>query len=283
MSNVKRLFLFAGYSSDNRIDNTLVFYVKKLSHHGDVILCMDSNCPGSELNKVHDYTIAGIGVRHGEYDFGSYKRCFQYARDNKILDKYDFVYLVNDSVFGPLFNITNILKRLESVSSDACGLVESVHKTHSFMESWFVCVNKKIATSVWFNEFMSNITIQKSKSSITVQYEHGLSNLIKNNNCSWTGLYRVHGRTTYNKPKKLFKIGCPFIKKACFTRHGGALGGQIKYILSHSDKILVNAIMQYANRVYGTKYTSWLLTNNPYKIIIRKIKYGIQKIINGGI
>ena len=29
-----------------------------------------------------------IATRHGEYDFGSYKRGFQYARDKKILNNY---------------------------------------------------------------------------------------------------------------------------------------------------------------------------------------------------
>ena len=68
MSNNKRLFLFAGYDARGVIDDALVFYIKNLSESGDVILCMDSDCPDSELNKIKQYTIARMGTRHGEYD-----------------------------------------------------------------------------------------------------------------------------------------------------------------------------------------------------------------------
>lgn len=277
MSRNKRLFLLAGYNKKGIIDDALVFYIKSLSKYGDVILCMDSDCSAPELSKITPYTITAFGTRHGEYDFGSYKRAYQYALEHDILNDYDFVYMANDSVYGPLHDIAPILKQMESQNTDACGLIKSIHKTHSFMESWFVCINKKIATSTWFNEFMSNITRQTNKCAITILYEHGLSNLIKNNNCSWSGLYHVYGRATYNNPKRLFKSGCPFIKKMSFTRHNGAIGHQLYYVLSHCDKTARDAVISSANATYTREYISWLLTPNPFAPIIRGIKYAIQK------
>ena len=69
----KRLFLFAAYHPKNIVDDALVYYVKSLSKFGDVVLCMDSDCPTSEMNKLKKYTLHTIATRHGEYDFGSYK------------------------------------------------------------------------------------------------------------------------------------------------------------------------------------------------------------------
>ncbi len=283
MSTYKRLFLFAGYDPNGIIDDALIYYMRELSAIGDIVICIDSNCSKSEINKLKKYTLNAIAMRHSEYDFGSYKRCFQYAYDNKLLKKYDFVYLVNDSVFGPIFNIKNTIEKLEKIPTDAAGLVVAKHKTHSYMESWFVRLNKKIFLSSWFKDFMSNIEHQEYKYLITVKYEHGLSNLIQNNNCSWSGLYEFYGRFTYNNPKKLFKLGCPFIKKASFTRHNGALGNQIKYILNHADKKAAESIITTTNRIYGEKYMNWFLTDNPLKIFIRKTKYALTKIKNGQI
>lgn len=283
MKNTNRLFLFAGFDKDSIIDDALIYYVSALSKFGDVIVCMDNDCKKSELDKLKPYTIHVISGRHGEYDFGSYKRMYQYAYDKEILNKYEKLYLVNDSVFGPLFDIQETIKNIESLPTDAASLVISKHKTHVFMESWFIRLNKKIFTSHWFYEFMSSVKAEEYKYIITVKYEHGLTNLIKNNHCSWDGLYKFYGRFTYNNPKGLFKNGCPFIKKASFTRHNGAMGKQIRYILNHADKSANTAIMTTANRVYGEKYIKWLLTSNPLKILLRNIKYAKQKIKNGEI
>ena len=282
-SNFKRLFLFAGYSPDGIIDDTLVYYAENLSHFGDVILFLDCDCDNSELMKLKPYCKYVGAKRHGEYDFGSYKRAYQYARDKKLLDKYDYAYIVNDSVFGPMFDMSNIITRIESISSDACGLVVSKHKTHSFMESWFVRLNKQIFLSNWFDEFISSVTIQPTKNRVTVRYEHGLSKLINEHNLSWNGIYICRGRATYNNPKKLFKLGCPFIKKACFTRHNGSLGRDIKYILRKSDQNAATNTMHTATRIYGANHMNWLLTSNPIKILVRSLGYAIKKIKNGKI
>ena len=276
----KRLFLFAGYDKEGIIDDALIYYVKSLSKYGDIILCMDCNCTKSETDKIKQFTIHTITKKHGEYDFGSYKRAFQYATNNDLLKKYDYLYLVNDSVFGPMFNMDNTIKNIEKTPTDAAGIVISKHKTHKFMESWFIRLNKKVFLSLWFHEFITNVQSEQYKYIITVKYEHGLTNLIKKHDCSWDGIYKVRGRFTYNRPRTLFKYGCPFIKKMSFTRHNGACGKQIKYILNHADVHAVDAIIKTANRIYGEKYMNKFLTCNPMKIVIRNIKYLIQKYGN---
>lgn len=281
MPMVKRLFLFAGYDKNGIIDDALIYYMEQLHKFGDVILCMDSDCKKTETDKVKRYCIHVIATQHGEYDFGSYKRAYIFAQDNHILNDYDIVYLLNDSVFGPTINLYNTLQRAESSETNATGLVVSKHRTHKFMESWFIKLDKKIFTAAWFNKFITSVKHEKNKADITVKYEHGLSNLILSNHLSWGGIYVIWGRYTYNHPKQLFNQGCPFIKRASFTRHNGAIGGQIKYILEHCDKRAKNAILQTAYRIYGTEYMNWLLTENPFKIFLRKVKYAAHKIFGG--
>lgn len=281
MSKNKRLFLFAGYDKDGIVDDALIYYVSQLSKHGDVVLYMDNDCKKTETNKLKNYTLFAGAEKHGEYDFGSYKRAFQYAHNKDLLKNYDYIYLVNDSVFGPVFNIQKTLKEIESLKSDAAGMVISKHKTHSFMESWFVRLNNKIATSEWFYDFITNVKQEEFKYIITVKYEHGLTNTIKNNGCTFDSLFVYHGRFTYNNPKYLFKHGCPFVKKASFTRHNGDLGSQVKYILNHCDKKATESIIKTANRIYGNEYMDNFLTYNIFKIFIRKITYALKKIKNG--
>lgn len=283
MEKSKCLFLFAGYDKEGIVDDALIYYVSNLAKIGDVVVCMDCDCEKSEIDKLKPFAIHTIAQRHGEYDFGSYKRAYQYAKDKDILKNYDYVYLVNDSVFGPMFDMTKIFTKMEQTNKDAVGLVVSKHKTHTFMESWFVQLNKKIFTSDWFDEFISNVQREDYKFIITVKYEHGLTNLIRQNKCSFDGIYHINGRKTYNQPKSLFRHGCPFVKKLSFTRHNGALGGQIKYILKRGDKNAIKSVITTANRIYGKKYMDWFLTSNPIKILCRNIKYGLKKLRSGEI
>ena len=279
----KRLFIFAGYDANGVIDDALIHYVRTLSRHGDVVLCMDSYCKKSELDKIRPFVLHAIAIRHGEYDFGSYKRAYAWARDKKILKNYTDVYMVNDSVFGPMFDIKRTLKNMESTKTDATGLVVAHHKTHAYMESWFVRMGRKIFLTPWFDNFIMSVQHEEHKYIITVKYEHGLTNVIQENGGAYAGIYDIRGRFTYNYPKRLFKRGCPFVKRACFTRHNGAAGCQIRYILNHIAPSIRDAIMVTANRVYGEKYMHWLLTRNPLRIWTRNIKYAFKKLKSGEI
>jgi len=68
-----------------------------------------------------------------------------------------------------------------------------------------------------------------------------------------------------------------------FTRHNGALGKQVKFILNRCDKTASKAIKKTAQRLYGKEYMNWFLTSNPVKILYRNITYVITKLKNGEI
>ena len=86
---MKRLFLFAGYDRDGIVDDSLLWYLKSLSGLGDIVFVMDNDATDVEIEKVRQIpnVLYANAVRHGEYDFGSYKRAYIWARDNKLLEK----------------------------------------------------------------------------------------------------------------------------------------------------------------------------------------------------
>ena len=277
----KRLFIFAGYNAAGRVDASLVYYVRALSRFGDVVLYMDSNVPKSELKKLAPYTVYAGAARHGEYDFGSYKRAYIWSRDNLDLKKYDIMYLVNDSVFGPLTDMTTTFAKMESIDTSAFGLVGNPHHDHPHIQSWFVGLRKKIFTAKWFDDFMMSITKLPDKGSVAMIYEHGLSNLIVKHGHTWKCVYNIAGRGVYNRVKYLFRVGMPFIKKVAFTRHNGRLGGQLCYVMKHCDADARDAIMCGARDTWGDEYINRLMTRNPLRLMWRGITYATPKIIAG--
>lgn len=277
----KRLFLFAGYNAHGRIDAALVFYVAQLSKLGDVVLVMDSDIAPGELKQIAPYVKYAAATRHGEYDFGSYKRAYQYARKNMNMAQYDFVYMVNDSVYGPTRPLAPICDKMESWRAAAFGLVCNPKKTHPHIQSWFIGMRPDVFLSQWFDEFITSVKKLESKGMVTYMYEHRFSALVVEHGMQWQCMWTIKNRGVYNRVKKMYRMGVPFIKKLAFTRHGGRLGRQISYVLRHCAPDARHAIMSAACDAYGTGYVQWLPTRNPIKIIYRNIAYAVRKTFGG--
>jgi len=97
--NSKRISLFAGYDVDGLIDDSVILFVKELSRHSDVYFLSDSELQDGELDKLQDFVKGAWGIRHGEYDFGSYKRLACYLVGWDKIEEYDELILVNDSSY----------------------------------------------------------------------------------------------------------------------------------------------------------------------------------------
>jgi len=278
MPTPKRLFLIAGYEAKGNINPAIVHQVRELSKHGDCVFVMDYDARESELAKLKTYCIYTLAIRHREYDFGSYKRGFTWAMENLDLSNYDFMYMLNDSVYGPLFDIESYLKEMESFGTEAFGMVKKTGGRFEHIQSWFIGMTKTVFLSQWFKQFILSVKQLKTKTDVTELYENGFTQQLNDKEIQWKCLYNIYNRGIYNRIKHLFKIRMPFMKKLAWTRHYGSLGRQILFVLNRLPPNLRRDILISARDTLGTQYVNWLLTKNPLKIFIRKIKYIISRL-----
>lgn len=280
---MKRLFLFAGYDPQGMIGKSMLHYVSSLSAYGDVIVVMDNECAPEEIRKLSGLVLHAEACRHGEYDFGSYKRAFMWAESGSRLVDYDVCYLVNDSVFGPFRDLGKYFTRMESGGegrADAFALVINPHRRSPHMQSWFMGFRRNVFLATWFRDFLHGISRQPSKEIICSLYETGLSASLGLHGCRMYSLYEVKGRSIYNDVRKLYRKGIPFVKKSAFTRHGGSLGAQVKYVLDHADTHVREAILSDAERIWGHDFVRNFLTDNRLVILFRYLRYIISKLVS---
>ncbi len=246
----KRLFLFAAYDKQGIIDDTLLHYVRCLAEYGDVIFWMDNTAANAELNKLNQIpnVLHKVAERHGEYDFGSYKRGYLWAYKKKILKKYDWVYLVNDSVYGPLFDIRNILEDLESRNVDLTGMIDFTNKfTPIQVQSWFVGLSARVANSDFIRNFMAQVRSQTDKQLIVLKYEVGLSQVVLRHGYKMSTY--ISGETgdgqhrVYDAPLEMLKLGLPFIKKQGLANLFG-----MQYLYPYTTELFVDQIYHNAVR-----------------------------------
>lgn len=212
---------------------------------------MDNDAPDTELAKVQNIpnVLHAEATRHGEYDFGSYKRGYIWAQDNKILNKYDWVYLVNDSVYGPLWNIEQILDDLESRDADMTGMIYNNNDAcPPHIQSWFVGLSQEIATSKFFADFLHNVKQELTKDEIVVRYEIKMSQIIFQHGYKASTFKTMYNNgqlyDMYITPKAMLREGMPFIKKSIIYK----LNNPILLYPYTSDE-LIGSIYDNAKRI----------------------------------
>jgi lipopolysaccharide biosynthesis protein len=269
----RRLFLFAAYDAAGQVGASLLWYMKALSENGDIIFVADSDFDGKQMELLEPYVLHAEATRHGEYDFGSYKRAFKWAQANCNMTSYDYVYMVNDSVYGPLYDIRPYLEKMESLGTEAFGLVHNPHRRTPHLQSWFIGMSGLVYSSQWFSDFIESVTAEGTKEDVCVKYETGFTELLVRHSIKTAALFYVSGKKIYNSVYRLYRQGLPFLKKAAIVRHNGCLGGKVSRILNCLEPQCRGAILSDADRVYGAGYMNGFLTGNPIVIAARYISY----------
>lgn len=277
MTMVRRLFLFAAYDQQKLVGEALLWHVRRLSECGDVVLFMDSDCPEGELSRLSPYVLHSGAERHLEYDFGSYKRCYEWAAANLDLGSYDFLYMVNDSVYGPLGDILPVLESMESLAVPAFSLVLHPDARLPHLQSWFVGLSGEVFRSGWFGDFLLSVKRQPRKEDVCLLYENGFCELLRSRGISYRGLYSVSGKGIYDRVLSVFKRGVPFVKKSAFLRHNGSAGWQLRRILDSVSPEIRSLVLSDAERLYGAEYVERLLSCTPFRSLLRLISYSLEK------
>lgn len=269
---MKKLAIFAGYDKDNIIDDYVVYYIKELKKIADIIYVSDCNMSDNELKKIDNYCIHIINGRHEEYDFGSYKRGYLYAKENNILNNYDHLIFCNDSCYGPFFNLENIINEMNNYDFGGLYISKDLKiANHDYITSFFIFINKNIFDKDFFNDFIKNIKKEEDKMDIIKKYEFGLSKLMLDNNIELKAIFNDNGEFNrpYFNPLSLIREGFPFLKRHVLEKNItvplniNELKDIIKIIKNNYD---ITLIVNHLNRVADYTQIKYLFQKyKPYK------------------
>ena len=171
---MKRLAIFAHYDKQCIVDEYVVLYLESLKKSVDkIIFVSDCILSADELKKIDHLVFATICEEHGEYDFGSYKRGFFFAKNS--LENYDELVILNDSCYLTS-SLEAVFKEMTTRRAyDFWGLTlnQDCHPEH--VQSYFLVFTKKVFTSDVFLKFFDSVKKEKNKASIILNYEIGLT------------------------------------------------------------------------------------------------------------
>ena len=120
-------------------------------------------------------------ANHG-YDFGSWRLGLESLGASGVFDE---VVCVNDSVYGPLWDLGGVLADRRVADADFWGMVRSDQPPRSrrgrpapHVQSWFFAARRRLLDHPAWRTFWQGVVPQPSKEAVIDRYELGLSEMV---------------------------------------------------------------------------------------------------------
>ncbi len=202
------------------------------------------------------------------FDFGAWKDAIKLIGFKEITN-YDCLVLMNDTCFGPLFDIGEVFKIMEAKNVDFWGITNHRKTPYEMpgtnepipehIQSYFLCFNKKVITSKIFKRFWVNVDDNLIDVNKVIQkYETQLTTILKDEGFSYD-VYIDTSKNNFIHPNALnchtdillLKYKIPFVK--------------IKTFLWVGDSETPKNVLDIIKKEY--KYPISLIENHVYKLL----------------
>lgn len=181
---LSKLAIFAHYDKQDIIEDYVVDYLKSLREvANNIIFVSDCTLSAQELSKIHGLVAKIIAQKHGEYDFGSYKRGMIFAKTESKninstigkLEDYDQLIMANDSCYLTS-SLAPAFKEMSSRKScDFWGMTQNTEQFLPHIQSYFLVFNKNVFLHQGFFDFFLSVKKEGAKLDIVENYEVGLT------------------------------------------------------------------------------------------------------------
>ena len=146
----------------------MVDYVKKLKQISpNIIYVTDNPIKRREIEKLEPYVTQLLAYRHGEYDFGSYKRGFLLLQKQGQFDK---LILANDSTFPLAKSFSPLIQDMERKNTDIYGITANVSPTWH-IQSYFLIFTPQVWQHPAFASFLGSVKPETDSAYVIYKYE----------------------------------------------------------------------------------------------------------------
>lgn len=175
-TSLRRAIVLAHFDPEGRFDRYVIDAAGAYRRMADRLVLV-SNSGGRLPHELSDLVDDYMPRANVGYDFGAWKDGLTRIERGA----YDEIVCVNDSVYGPLFDLAPAFKDRRTAAADLWGMVLSDQATGRdrpripHLQSWFIGMRRPLLESDWFDAFWSSVAPVSSKREVVERYEIGLS------------------------------------------------------------------------------------------------------------
>ena len=171
-----RTAVVASYFGDGVIPPALLYFLRGLRGVADNIVLV-GDCPvrPEEVEKLRGIVAVAKFGRHGQYDFGSYRRGLETARAEGLLDASlaDELVVANDSCYGPVYPFAEGFAKMAARDVDFWGYMgyRGFGSTPDFIQSFFYVFRRRVIDSGKLDEFLGGVRGKIERDKVIAKFE----------------------------------------------------------------------------------------------------------------
>lgn len=188
---MNKILLFSHYNKHNRLLDYVIYWLEHLKPiFAKIIFISNSHLADEHKHVLNKYCDNIIERSNIGYDFGAWKDAML-AEGWDALIGYDSVTLMNDTCFGPMFDMQEFYAEMESrqcdfwgntrhraLYRDGRGKKQVAISIPEHLQSYFLVFNKNVVSSETFQEFWSDVTYENDVCKVIDKYEIQLTQIL---------------------------------------------------------------------------------------------------------
>ncbi len=182
----KRIAIYVFYDKYGVVDDYVTYFLSRLRNVTDYCIFVSQiKLCDAEKQKVNKFAEEIICRENIGFDAGAIKDVLINYAGKEIIASYDELVLVNDSIYGPFYDLNKCFEKMEKY--DFWGMTRNGGSgTVPFhLQSYFLVINKKMLHSEDFYSYWEQMEYYESFEEVLQNYEFGFTKYFSERGYSW--------------------------------------------------------------------------------------------------
>ncbi len=183
----KTTTIFAAYSADGSVSDYVLTYLKALKEVSpNIIFITDNKIQRREIKRLAPYINQIIAERHGEYDWGSFKRGLEILKQQGMLNNPEatskeepLLIFANDSSLLVAPTLKPIFQEMQTRKADFWGITANKDGMYH-LQSYFLVFTPKVYQSIEFYGYLQAVKAEKDGLTVAYRYEVPFTGFLEN-------------------------------------------------------------------------------------------------------
>ena len=189
-----RTAIVASYFGRGEVPETLVYLLKGLREVVDNIVYVgDCKVFSAEVEKLRGLVAVAKFERHGQYDFGSYRRGFEICRAEGLVDPSaaDELVMMNDSNYGPVFPFSESFGEMSAKGCDFWGYTGYDAFGNIHISSYFYVFRRAVLDGTVLDGFLAGVDGPIERDKVIIKFEFRLTKCLEDSGFKWATLVPI--------------------------------------------------------------------------------------------
>ena len=201
----RRVAVFVHYDPDGKVQPFVLAYLQALRDLAiETVFVTNSGKLTAEAKAALRPLCAAVLIRRNiGYDFGAMRDGLDHVGAKP--ETIDLLLVLNDSVYGPLCDMSGMIERIDFTRTDVWGATES-YQNRYHLQSFFIAAGPTALSSKAWHRFWKSVRPVRNKLWVILHYEVGMTRALLKDGLRCAALYPYRDLVARIDPAPLVKL-----------------------------------------------------------------------------